>query len=308
MPHSARSGSEASGSTSTSLLDRVRARDPGAWERLARLYGPLVYRWARQQGLQDADAADVCQDVFATVAARIDSFQHAAAGDSFRGWLWTITRNKLGDYLRRRAAKPPPPGGTEAQTFLQQLPDAAPTGSTDASAFDAQADLLHRALEIIRGEFEERTWLAFYRATVDGKATADIAQDLGMTPRAVRQARYRVLQRLRGKLVDRGRETGTDGTSLTAGNDRNPFCHPADSVRPVARRLRSSKPDLPSSCARRLGPFCRFAILPHIPAVPLAAATGSGKMVPGGSSRRRVYPADLLPGQRRTKVPRANPL
>jgi RNA polymerase sigma-70 factor (ECF subfamily) len=163
-----------------------------------------VYRWARQQGLQDADAADVCQEVFVTVAGRIDSFHRVAASDSFRGWLWTITRNKLGDYLRRRVAKPPPPGGTDAQNFLQQLPSAAPTGSTDASAFDAQADLLHRALEIIRSEFEERTWQAFYRATVDGKATADIAQDLGMTPRAVRQAKYRVLQRLRRELADLG--------------------------------------------------------------------------------------------------------
>jgi RNA polymerase sigma-70 factor (ECF subfamily) len=204
MPPSARSRSEASGSTSTSLLDRVRARDPGAWDRLTRLYGPLVYRWARRQGLQDADAADVGQEVFATVAARIDSFRRVSAGDSFRGWLWTITRNKLGDYLRRRAAKPPPPGGTEAHSFLQQLPAAAPNGLTDASAFDDQADLAHRALELIRGEFEERTWQAFYRATVEGRTTADIGQDLGMTPRAVRQAKYRVLQRLRRELADLG--------------------------------------------------------------------------------------------------------
>jgi RNA polymerase sigma-70 factor (ECF subfamily) len=102
---------EASGSISSSLLERVRARDPQAWERLACLYGPLVYGWARQQGLQDADAGDVVQEVFGTVAARIADFRRDGPGASFRGWLWTITRNKLGDHFRRRASRPQAAGG-----------------------------------------------------------------------------------------------------------------------------------------------------------------------------------------------------
>jgi RNA polymerase sigma-70 factor (ECF subfamily) len=190
---------EASGSISSSLLERARARDPQAWERLACLYGPLVYGWARQQGLQDADAGDVVQEVFGTVAARIADFRREGPGASFRGWLWTITRNKLGDHFRRRASRPQPAGGTEAQEQFQQV-CAPPDGSSAGPLPDLPAGLVQRALEIIRIEFEERTWQVFWRATVDGHAAADIARDLGMTPRAVRQAKYRVLRRLRAEL------------------------------------------------------------------------------------------------------------
>jgi RNA polymerase sigma-70 factor (ECF subfamily) len=187
------SGLEGSGSISSSLLSWVRARDPNAWERLSSLYGPLVYSWARRQGLQDADAADVVQDVFATVAARIDDFRRDAPGATFRGWLWVIARNKLGDHFRR-AARPQAAGGTEAQERFQQV--CAPS----ADSVELPSSLVQAALQILRTEFEDRTWQAFWRSAVDGHATADIAHDLGMTPRAVRQAKHRVLRRLRAEL------------------------------------------------------------------------------------------------------------
>jgi RNA polymerase sigma-70 factor (ECF subfamily) len=187
-------------STSSSLIEQVRARHADAWARLARLYTPLVYRWARQRGLQDADAADVVQEVFRSVATRINSFRQDQPGASFRGWLWTITYHKLGDYFRRVSSQPEAAGGTDAQHRLQQTAEIS-ASSLDGPRFDADASLLHRALHVLRGEFEERTWQAFWRATVDGQATSDIAQDLGMTIRAVRQAKYRVLRRLREELT-----------------------------------------------------------------------------------------------------------
>jgi RNA polymerase sigma-70 factor (ECF subfamily) len=49
----------------------LRLRDPAdadAWHEFVTLYEPLVYRLARRKGLQDADARDVCQEVFRAVA------------------------------------------------------------------------------------------------------------------------------------------------------------------------------------------------------------------------------------------------
>src|SRR5262245_64357028 len=94
---------DASPSLGASLLERLRAGQPGAWERLARLYGETVYGWCRRAGVPEADAADVSQEVFAAVARHIDDFRRERPGDSFRGWLWTITRNKVRDHFRRRA-------------------------------------------------------------------------------------------------------------------------------------------------------------------------------------------------------------
>jgi RNA polymerase sigma-70 factor, ECF subfamily len=76
-------------STSPSLIRLVKAGHSAAWQRLARLYGPLVHRWARQAGLQDCDAADVLQQVFRAVFNGIGRFHHGAPNDSFRGWLGT---------------------------------------------------------------------------------------------------------------------------------------------------------------------------------------------------------------------------
>lgn len=185
--------------TSSSLIVRVRNREPDAWSRLARLYGPLVYRWARQAGLQEADVADVIQDVFRAVATNIDGFR-ADEGTSFRSWLWGIARNKLRDHFRQRASRPASIGGTDAYEQLQQIPDISfdDLGHADSSLLER--GLLHRALKVIRGDFDERTWQAFWRLAVGGEPAAEIGRDLTMTPRAVRQAKYRVLRRLRSEL------------------------------------------------------------------------------------------------------------
>ena len=63
------------GTISSGLLSGVRACDRNAWRRMSVLYGPLVYYWCRRQGLQSADADDVVQDVFKTVAQRVDAFR-----------------------------------------------------------------------------------------------------------------------------------------------------------------------------------------------------------------------------------------
>jgi RNA polymerase sigma-70 factor (ECF subfamily) len=83
------------GSTSLSLLAGLRARDAEAWQRLVYLYGPLVERWCRRRGLQPRNCEDVVQQVFLTVAAKVSEFRREQKGDTFRGWLWTITRHKI---------------------------------------------------------------------------------------------------------------------------------------------------------------------------------------------------------------------
>ena len=183
--------------TSLSMLDRVRADDPEAWRRLVQLYGPLVYSWGRRSGLRDEDAADLLQEVWRAVAAGIARFQRDPGSGSFRGWLWTIARNKLRDHFRARRQLPEAVGGSEARERMQELPEAEPA---DESEGGGGGGLLHRALDLIRGDFEERTWQAFWRTTVDGQPAAEVASELGMAVDAVYQAKSRVLRRLREEL------------------------------------------------------------------------------------------------------------
>lgn len=187
-------------STSLTLLERVRAHDEQAWIRLSRLYGPLVYRWARQAGLQEQDAADVGQEVFLVVIVRIGDFHRDRPGDSFRGWLRGITTKKLKEFFRRRAAGPPAAGGSDANLGLMGLPNPTPPDSADDLERELSRGLVHRAAESIRQEFTETTWQAFWRMVAEKQSAVEIARDLQLTPKAVRQAKYRVLRRMRLEL------------------------------------------------------------------------------------------------------------
>jgi len=188
--------------TSLTLLERVRSRDQDAWQRLVHLYTPLVGYWCRHAGVHPQDADDVCQEVFQAVAAGLGGFRRAYAGETFRGWLRGITRHKVQDHFRRRRGQPEARGGTDAQRRLAAVSQAESPGPEADDPEDELTRLYHRALELVRGEFEERTWQAFWRAAVDGQAPADIAADLGMTPAAVRKAKSRVLHRLREEVGD----------------------------------------------------------------------------------------------------------
>lgn len=195
-------GAQSSTGTSRSLLVQVKANDPGAWDRLVALYAPLVMHWCRRWNLQADDCADVFQEVFLAVATHITAFRKNGAGDTFRGWLRTITRNKVLDHFRRQGRELPGEGGTEANLRLAQLADSELSAEESVAESAAEGSLFRRALDLIRGEFEERTWQAFWRTAVENRLPKDVGDELGMSPGAVRVAKCRVLQRLREELGD----------------------------------------------------------------------------------------------------------
>lgn len=192
-------------STSASLIRRVKARDPEAWQRLSRLYGPLAYRWTRQCGLQPNDAADIVQNVFLSVSQSVERYSVEVPNASFRGWLWTITRNAVREFHRHQATRPHAVGGSDAHAQFQQIGETLSNLTEDPDAWNSLSEstnLAHRALGLIQGDFEPRTWDAFWRTTMEDQSAADVAGALGLSTKAVRQAKYRVLCRLREVLAD----------------------------------------------------------------------------------------------------------
>ncbi len=186
-------------SISSTLLERVRARRPEAWQRLVKLYGPVVYGWCRQLGVSEADAADVVQEVFAAVTTGIARFRRDRPGDSFGAWLRTIMRNCVYDHFRRRQGQPSADGGTSAYQRLASIAEAEEESSL-AAPVEKQCGFSRRLLELVRAEFEDRTWDAFWRIVVDGQSPAEVATALEMNLPAVYKAKSRVLRRLRQEL------------------------------------------------------------------------------------------------------------
>ena len=196
---------KATGSTfsSGSLIQQIAAMDKTAWDQFVDLYGPLIHQWCLQSGLSRVDAADLSQDVFAIVIRSIHRF-HSNPGGSFRGWLWTITRNRVRDFFRSAPSQLLPSGGTDLQRRLSQLADPIDVFDDETTLDPTQRSqslqLTRRAMQIIEVDFAPKTWQAFVRSVIENEKTSDIAKDLEMTPNNVRQAKSRVLRRVRQQL------------------------------------------------------------------------------------------------------------
>ena len=189
-------------SISESLLTRVKVRDTTAWDRLVELYGPLVYKWCRREGLNHDEAEDVGQEVFRAVFKGIDRFRREKAADTYRGWLWSITRNKVSDLWRGKFGQAQAAGGTAMKNAIEQVPEWVEEYSLSTHVVDDKTEIVHRALQLVKVEFREKTWQAFWLITMEQKSAQDVAQQLDMKLGAIYTAKSRVLRRLREELAD----------------------------------------------------------------------------------------------------------
>ena len=181
--------------TSASLLQRLRQPgDTNAWERFVDLYTPLLYFWACRMGLQASDAADLVQDVFATLVQKLPSFD-LDEQKNFRAWLRTVTLNRWRDHCRRKAAALR--GGNDAELDDLAVPDPArAVWETEYRQY-----VLRQALDLLKAEFQAPTWKAFWGLVVEGKPAAAVGAEVGLSTVAVYSAKARVLRRLREEFA-----------------------------------------------------------------------------------------------------------
>lgn len=187
--------------TSLSLLGRAKANDEEAWNQVVHLYGPLVQKWCRKSGLSDEDTADVFQETFKTVSRHIADFVPGRSVASFRSWLKTIVRTRTIDHYRKSRRYVDAVGGTAAQAMISEVPDPLPEEDEEENQAD-DAMVVHRAMEMIRKEFDPRNWAAFEEVALRGRSASEVARELGVAPQTIRQANYRIRRRLRLVLED----------------------------------------------------------------------------------------------------------
>jgi RNA polymerase sigma-70 factor (ECF subfamily) len=183
--------------TRLSLLVRLRdARDDGAWSQFVEIYAPLVFGFARKHGLQEADAADLTQVVLQAVSKGIRGLDYDPRRGSFRGWLFTVVRNKLRNFLAAQQRPGRGTGDPNAQQRLQEVP-AREEDQSDWWEQEYERRVFAWAAEQVRGAFRESTWRAFWLTAVEGKTGPEAAQALRMSVAAVYLAKGRVMARLK---------------------------------------------------------------------------------------------------------------
>jgi RNA polymerase sigma-70 factor (ECF subfamily) len=178
----------------------VRLRDVGdtqAWTDFVQLYAPQVYGMARRCGLQDADAADLTQEVLRALVHALPQFHYDPARGRFRGWLFTVARNTLLKFLEARARVPLAPGAGAVHDLLEQQPAPQEVAAWEQ---EYQARLFELACQRVRDAFRLSTWQAFWRTTMGGEEVRAVGASLGLSVGAVYIARTRVLARIRAEI------------------------------------------------------------------------------------------------------------
>jgi RNA polymerase sigma-70 factor (ECF subfamily) len=183
--------------TRVSLLLRIRDnQDETAWSEFVEIYAPLVYALARRHGIQDADAADLTQEVLKAVVRSAPAFDYDPSRGTFRGWLLTVARNQMRRWAgtqSRHAGS----GGDEGQRLLEEQPAPDEVVRWDQ---EYHQRLFEWAAEKVRPSFRPASWQAFWKTAVEQREPREVAAELGVSVGAVYIARSRVLARIKEQI------------------------------------------------------------------------------------------------------------
>ena len=182
--------------TRASLLIRIRDRaDTRAWTEFDKIYRPIVYRFARGQGLDDAAAEDVVQHCFFAINQHVSSFEYDPAKGRFRGWLMRVAGNRIRN-MRRDAR--------ELQAETRDFKRAEPEAESPEQLFERvwEEEHLKHCLQLIRTDVAGATFDVFQSYVIEETPLEKVCADHDMTANQVYQIKWRVLRRLRERMKE----------------------------------------------------------------------------------------------------------
>ncbi|HUQ73006.1 MAG TPA: sigma-70 family RNA polymerase sigma factor [Planctomycetaceae bacterium] len=182
-------------STRASLLAELHDRtDSPSWRLFVEIYEPLIQRYCRRRGLQDADARDVTQDVMLDVRRAIPTFDYDRARGRFRGWLGMVTSRRISKHLGSARRAGLASGTVTSGDGLLSEADASWIVEFNSHL----CDLAHAR---IRPGFEALTWQAFEWLWSEHVPPDEVARRLQRSVKWVYQVKFRVLKRLREEVL-----------------------------------------------------------------------------------------------------------
>jgi len=186
--------------TRHSLIVRLKdQRNDRAWTDFVCAYEPFLMQLVRKQGTPDHHAADVTQQLLLAIARSVHGWQPDGKTASFRRWLGTVARNVVIKFMTRERRQITGQGGSEFLSLLEATRDA----NVDAEHVrQYEQELILWAAELVRAEFRENSWRAFWETHVEGRSVAEVSQELGVTAGSIYMSRSRIFARIRNRIEE----------------------------------------------------------------------------------------------------------
>ena len=186
--------------TRHSLIVRLKdQRNDLAWTEFVRAYEPFLTRLVQKQGTPDRHVADVSQQLLIAIAKSVDGWKPDGKVASFRRWLGRVARNVVIKFMVRERKQVTGQGGSDFLTLTEEIPDS----SIDAEqARRYEQELIFWAAELVRGEFRETSWRAFWETQVEGRSIAEVSAELGVTKGSIHMSRSRIFARIRSHIEE----------------------------------------------------------------------------------------------------------
>lgn len=198
--------------TRQSLLSRLRdCEDQDGWREFFDTYWRLIYRVARQAGLDDATAQDVVQNTFVYLARRMPKFQYDASRGSFKSWLRRVTGSRILVFRRRAEAKEPPlpslPLDSDDPNVWELIPDPAADALDEVWQREWEENLITAALHRIRAKVSGQQLMIFEMAVLAQVPLKQVARKLDVSVMQVYLARHRVGKLFKSEVERLRKET-----------------------------------------------------------------------------------------------------
>ena len=185
-------------STRSSVIRAVAdPENEAAWQRLFDLYAGFVFSIARSKGLNDADADDIVQTVFADLARNLPTFEYDRAKGRFRSYLSGLVHWRVNDRLRS--------GKRDAElksAFWDEAKSASTAEDEDFEEREWQQAALEEALRRIKPEVRPEHYAAFVASAVEGQDTDVVTKLYGISRDSLYQIRKRLTVKLREKMPE----------------------------------------------------------------------------------------------------------
>ncbi|MBR4259512.1 MAG: sigma-70 family RNA polymerase sigma factor [Kiritimatiellae bacterium] len=184
--------------TRSSVLKAVAdTENEAAWQRLFDLYAGFVFSIARHKGLNETDADDIVQVVFADLARNLPTFKYDREKGRFRSYLTGLVNWRVVDRLKasKRDAE-------LKSAFWEEEKSAATAEDEDFEEREWQQAALEETLRRIKPEVRPEHYAAFVASAIEGQDTDVVTKLYGISRDSLYQIRKRLTVKLREKLAE----------------------------------------------------------------------------------------------------------